>query len=73
MCGENNEVVLLQKLVIENEVGRIVGNRGGKNMFYTHDLYTEKALDFVEKNREHPFFLYLAYTIPHFSDLPSRK
>jgi len=67
---ENDEVVLLQKLVIENEVGKIVGNRGGKNVFYTHDLYTEKVLDFIEKNREHPFFLYLAYTIPHFSDYP---
>jgi len=47
-----------------------MGNRGGKNVFYTHDLYTEKALNFIEKNREHAFFLYLAYTIPHFSDYP---
>lgn len=67
---ENDKVVLLQKLVIENEVGKIMGNRGGKNVFYTHDLYTEKALNFIEKNREHPFFLYSAYTIPHFSDYP---
>jgi arylsulfatase A-like enzyme len=46
------------------------GNRGGKNVWYTHDLFTEKAISFIEQNREDPFFLYLAYTIPHFSDYP---
>ncbi|MBN2132335.1 MAG: arylsulfatase, partial [Sedimentisphaerales bacterium] len=65
---ENDEVVLLQKVVIENEVGKLKGNRGGENVYYTHDLFTEKALDFIQKNRENPFFLYLSYTIPHFSD-----
>jgi arylsulfatase A-like enzyme len=32
---------------------------------YSPDLFTKEALGFVEKNRETPFFLYLAYTIPH--------
>ncbi len=32
---------------------------------YTHDLFTEEALKFVRKNKENPFFLYLAYTVPH--------
>ncbi len=27
--------------------------------------YTEAALDFIEKNRENPFLLYLAHTMPH--------
>lgn len=67
---ENDKVVLLQKVVIENEVGKLKGNRGGKNAYYTHDLFTEKAVSFIEKHAEHPFFLYLAYTIPHFSDYP---
>jgi len=67
---ENDEVVMLQKIVIENEVGKLQGNRGGENMFYTHDLFTEKAVDFINDNRENPFFLYLAYTIPHYSDYP---
>jgi len=65
---ENDKVVLLEKVVIKNEVGKLIGNRGGKNVYYTHDLFTQKALSFVEKNRENPFFLWLAYTIPHFSD-----
>jgi len=32
---------------------------------YAFDLYCEKSLDFVRKNKENPFFLYLAYTPPH--------
>jgi arylsulfatase A-like enzyme len=36
---------------------------GGKS--YSHDLMAEDALAFVRRNRERPFFLYLAFTIPH--------
>ncbi|MHC4619675.1 MAG: arylsulfatase [Planctomycetota bacterium] len=32
---------------------------------YSHDLFTEEALRFVDVFRKEPFFLYLAYTIPH--------
>jgi len=32
---------------------------------YAHDLFTEDALNFIETNKKGPFFLYLAYTIPH--------
>jgi len=32
---------------------------------YSHDLFTEEALEFVRRNRERPFFLYLAYAVPH--------
>lgn len=32
---------------------------------YSHDLMASEALQFIERNREHPFFLYLAFTIPH--------
>ena len=32
---------------------------------YSHDLFTEDALNFIETNQKKPFFLYLAYTIPH--------
>jgi arylsulfatase A-like enzyme len=67
---DDDEVVLLQKVVMVGDVGKMQGNRGGRNALYTHDLFTEKALAFVEENRERPFFLYLCYTIPHFSDYP---
>lgn len=32
---------------------------------YSHDLFTQEALDFVNREKDKPFFLYLAYTIPH--------
>jgi arylsulfatase A-like enzyme len=41
------------------------GNEGGGREQYTHDLITARALDFVRRNQEGPFFLYLAFTIPH--------
>ena len=41
------------------------GNQNGQGTQYTHDLFTEEALAYIEKERNHPFFLYLAYTIPH--------
>ncbi len=55
---ENDKVVLLE------------GNRAEEKQEYTHDLYTEKALSFIENNKQNPFFLYLAYTVPHYSDYP---
>jgi arylsulfatase A len=41
------------------------GNVGGKRGQYSNDLMTEEALAFIDANRTKPFFLYLAYTIPH--------
>jgi arylsulfatase A-like enzyme len=34
---------------------------------YSHDLIAEEALGFVRRHRRRPFFLYLAFTIPHAS------
>lgn len=33
---------------------------------FVQDLFTAKAKDFVTSNKEAPFFLYLAYTTPHY-------
>ena len=32
---------------------------------YAPDLMTERALAFIDRHREHPFFLYVPYTLPH--------
>ena len=40
-------------------------NVGGKRGAYAHDLMTGRALDFIRHSKERPFFLYLAYTLPH--------
>ncbi len=37
-----------------------------KKKHYVQDLFTQKAKEFVDNNKEKPFFLYLAYTTPHF-------
>ncbi len=40
---------------------------------YSHDLIAEEALKFVEQSREGPFFLYLAFTIPHANNEAKNK
>ncbi len=40
-------------------------NANGQRGAYTHDLFTDFALDFIDKNQKNPFFLYLPYCIPH--------
>ncbi len=32
---------------------------------YSHDLFAEESLKFIEQNKNNPFFLYMALTIPH--------
>jgi arylsulfatase A-like enzyme len=35
--------------------------------FYSHNLLTDRALQFIRDSYEVPFFLYTAFTLPHFS------
>ena len=32
---------------------------------YVHNLFDEKAIDFLEENKNNKFFLYMAYNVPH--------
>ncbi len=48
----------------------LAGNRGQQKKQYTADLFTERALQFIDQSKSGPFFLYLAYTLPHWSDYP---
>ncbi|MBK9168108.1 MAG: arylsulfatase [Bryobacterales bacterium] len=41
------------------------GNFGAKRTEYAHDLFTDRALAFIADRDPRPFFLHLAYTIPH--------
>ncbi|MGD2175016.1 MAG: arylsulfatase, partial [Candidatus Brocadiaceae bacterium] len=43
----------------------LADNEGGKRGTYSHDLIAAEGLEFIRKNREGPFLLYLPYTIPH--------
>ncbi|MSU48959.1 MAG: sulfatase [Opitutus sp.] len=40
-------------------------NAGGKRGTYAHDLMTSRSFEFIRKSKDRPFFLYLAYTLPH--------
>lgn len=37
---------------------------------YFPTMMTEKAMDFMEQNRKQPFFLYLAFNLPHYPEEP---
>ncbi len=49
----------------ENDSDIILAGNLGVPKEYSHDLFAERALKFVDKHRAEPFFLYLAFTIPH--------
>lgn len=53
---ENKNFIPIEGNITQDKIGT-----------YVQDLFTDKALSFLEKQTsEKPFFLYLAYTIPHF-------
>ena len=53
---ENENFIPVEGNVTQDKIGT-----------YSQDLFTDKALSFLDKQTaEKPFFLYLAYTIPHF-------
>lgn len=40
-------------------------NRDGARKVYSHDLFTNEALDFIRRHKDEPFFFYGAFTLPH--------
>lgn len=59
----NEEKVPLRN-VVPNEDAQ-GGGKASQRVEYSHDLFVEDALKWVETQRDRPFFLYLALTIPH--------
>jgi arylsulfatase A-like enzyme len=58
------------KLPLPNMVPALAGHEFGsgvatKKVVYSCDLFAKEALDFVDQHSKSPFFLYLAFTIPH--------
>ena len=59
----NEEQVKLRNIVPDEDAE---GSGNSTNRVdYSHDLMAEEALNFIERNSGGPFFLYLAFTIPH--------
>ena len=40
-------------------------NANGKHGIHNNDLSTNDAIAFIQRNKDHPFFLYLAFDAPH--------
>ena len=69
-----------EKYGLKNEVNHVIGGRdrtpGGvasRRVEYSHDLFAAEALNFVERNKDKPFFLYLPFTIPHANNEAGKK
>jgi len=43
----------------------IKDNDGKTGKQFSHDLFETETLDFIDKNKAKPFFLYLPFTVPH--------
>lgn len=55
---------------LDDDDGRLeLDGNSNTHQFYSHDLLTDRALKLIEdwKTDQRPFFLYAAYTLPHFS------
>ena len=52
------------KNVVPNE-GKYGQGVATKKVEYSHDLIMDRAVNFINKNKDNPFFIYLALTIPH--------
>ena len=65
----DREKLMLRNQVERKDPSRIYGGFGGgaasKRIDYSHDLFVNESMEFIEENKNHPFFLYLAMTIPH--------
>ncbi len=53
---------------LDDDEGRLelTGNSTSRE-HYSHDLLTERALQFIRESKNGPFFLYVAFTVPHFA------
>jgi len=49
----------------DGEQQKVPGNQGKGRTTYAHDLFEQDTFDFIRKNKDRPFFLYLPYTLPH--------
>lgn len=41
------------------------GNENDQGTDYTHDLFAKYTIDFIDRHKDKPFFLYLPFCIPH--------
>lgn len=49
----------------DGEKVRIQENEGGRRGAYAQELFTREAIQYIEQDRDNPFFVFLAYSSPH--------
>ncbi|HSH94414.1 MAG TPA: sulfatase-like hydrolase/transferase, partial [Roseimicrobium sp.] len=57
-----------EKVSLPNVVTPVGGNGGGYasvKKVYADDLFSDEAVEFVTKNQQKPFYLYLSFVVPH--------
>jgi len=52
----------------DNKEEKIIQRNLGKRQAWAQDMFTQRALQFLDSQSRDPFFLYLAYTTPHAND-----
>ncbi len=60
-----NETQVPLKNIVKRPMKKKLGGVSTNKLEYSHDLMAQEALDFIKREKRHPFFLYLALTIPH--------
>lgn len=61
----NEERVPLNNEVPDNSRWKYDSGVASKKVDYSHDLMVQETIEFIKRNQDQPFFLYLALTIPH--------
>ena len=62
---EEKELLPNEIILATDGYAKGVGSVSSDKLVHSHDLFTHEAQQFIDKNSSNPFFLYLAYTIPH--------
>jgi arylsulfatase A-like enzyme len=65
-----------ERVPLKNEVpneGPAGQGVASKRVEWSHDLIAREALGFIDRNRERPFFLYFAATLPHANNEAKNK
>lgn len=49
----------------DNVKERIEANEGGRKGAYAQELFTDEAIQYIRRQRDNPFFVFLSYSSPH--------
>lgn len=67
LLRDGKKEMLKNKVVWEPETALFkgLGSFATEKVEYSNDLFTREAVQFLQRKHDKPFFLYLAYTLPH--------